>query len=117
VLLSPAKRVRRTGDDLPGVQPEATAFVYALDAVHTVMYVADVDGLAAARALIDRSGLARDSRFLACLQGLVNAIPRTKIKGKWVREEAETLDRLCAAYFPGIQIPKNPEEAEVLSLF
>lgn len=117
VLLSPAKRLRRAGDDLPGVQPEATAFLHALDAVHTVMYVADVDGMVAARALIDRAGLVRDSRFLACLQGLVNAIPRTKAKGRWVREEAETLDRLCAAYFPEIEIPKNPEETEVLSLF
>ncbi len=117
VLLAPAKRLRQAGEDLPGVRPGATTFLCALDALHTVMYIADVDGLAAARALIDRAGLAKDSRFLACLQGLVNAIPRTMSKGKWVRDEAETLDRLCAAYFPEISIPKDEEEAEVLTLF
>lgn len=117
VLLSPEKRVRRTDDDaLPGVRPDATAFASVIDAVHTAMYVASVDGLPAARALIDRAGLANDARFLACMQGLVNAIPRTRTKAGWVRKEAEVLDRLCAAYFPAIQIPPDPETAEILDL-
>jgi putative DNA methylase len=90
--------------------------VYAIDAVHTVMYIADVDGLPAAKALIDRAGLAQDGRFLACVQGLVNAIPRTRVKGAWVRPEAETLDRLCAAYFPDIEIPPDPTVVEPLTL-
>jgi putative DNA methylase len=111
VLLPPAKRVRRGSDQLPGVRAAATGFSYAIDAVHTVLYVADVDGLPAAKALIDRAGLARDGRFLACLQGLVNAIPRTRVKGAWVRPEAETLDRLCASYFPDIEIPPDPMAA------
>jgi putative DNA methylase len=116
VLLSPAKRVRRGNDDRPGVRVGATAFEYAIDAVHTVLYVADVDGLPAAKALIDRAGLAQDGRFLACLQGLVNAIPRTRVKGAWVRPEAETLDRLCVAYFPDISIPPDQTAAEPLTL-
>jgi putative DNA methylase len=116
VLLPPAKRLRRGNDELPGVRAGATAFAFAIDAVHTVLYVADVDGLPAAKALIDRAGLAQDGRFLACLQGLVNAIPRTKVKGAWVRPEAETLDRLCAAYFPDISIPPDPATAEPLTL-
>lgn len=117
VLLPPAKRLRRGGDDLPGVRPTATAFPCTLDAVHTVMYIADTDGMASAQALLHRANLAKDGRFLACLQGLINAIPRTKLKGKWVRSEAETLDRICAAYFPDIAIPPDPSEAEVLTLF
>jgi putative DNA methylase len=116
VLLPPAKRVRRGNDELPGVRVGATAFPSAIDAVHTVMYVADVDGLPAAKALIDRAGLSRDGRFLACLRGLVNAIPRTKTKGAWVRPEAETLDRLCAAYFPDIEMPPDPMVVEPLTL-
>jgi putative DNA methylase len=116
VLLPPAKRVRRSSDELPGVRVGATAFACAVDAVHTVIYVADVDGLPAAKALIDRAGLARDGRFLACLQGLVNAIPRTRVKGAWVRPEAETLDRLCAAYFPDVEIPPDPMVVEPLTL-
>ena len=117
VLLTPDKRVRRGDDDrLPGVRPDATTFVSAIDAVHTVMYVASVDGLPAARVLIDRAGLATDLRFLACLQGLVNAIPRTRMKTGWARMEAEILDRVCTAYFPAIQVPLDPETAEVLDL-
>ena len=117
VLLAPDKRVRHGDDDrLPGVRPDATTFASVIDAVRTVMFVAAVDGLPAARALIDRAGLANDARFLACLQGLVNAIPRTRTKSGWVRKEAEILDRLCAAYFPAIQMPPDPETAEVLDL-
>jgi putative DNA methylase len=116
VLLPPAKRLRRGNDELPGVRAGATAFAAAIDAVHTVLYVADVDGLPAAKALIDRAGLAQEGRFLACLQGLVNAIPRARIKGTWVRSEAETLDRLCAAYFPDIEIPPDPATVEPLTL-
>jgi adenine-specific DNA methylase len=109
-LLTPEKRVRR-GDDaaLPGVRPSATTFGCAIDALHTVMYVADQDGLPASKALIDRAGLQGDAAFRACLQGLVNAIPRTKQKGEWVRPEAGTLDRICSLYFPDIEIPPEPE--------
>lgn len=107
-LLPPEKRLRR-GEDatLPGVRPGATSFGCAIDALHTVMYVADQDGLPAAKALIDRAGLQSDAAFRACLQGLVNAVPRTKLKGEWVRPEAGTLDRICSLYFPDIDIPPD----------
>ena len=106
VLLEPKQRLRRKGDDRPGVRPDAESFgVPVIDAVHTVLYVAAEDGLADAKALIDRAGLANDNRFLACAQGLVNAIPRTKDKGKWVRPEAGLLDALVTAYFPDIEVP------------
>jgi putative DNA methylase len=108
-LLTPEKRVRRGEDStLPGVRPGATKFGCAIDALHTVMYVADQDGLPAAKSLIDRAGLQNDAAFRACLQGLVNAIPRTKQKGDWVRPEAGTLDRICSLYFPDIEIPPEP---------
>jgi adenine-specific DNA methylase len=113
-LLTPERRVRR-GDNaaLPGVRPTATTFGCAIDALHTVMYVADEDGLPAAKALIDRAALQSDAAFLACLQGLVNAVPRTKLKGEWVRPEAGTLDRICSLYFPDVDIPP---EAVVLAV-
>jgi hypothetical protein len=118
VLLPPERRGRRAGDDeLPGVRPDVTVFPITIDALHTVMFVADADGLPAARALIDRAGLASDSRFLAGLQALVNAIPRTRTKGSWARKEAGTLDRICAAYFPAIVMPKDPEAVERLELW
>jgi hypothetical protein len=40
--------------------------------------------------------------------GLVNAIPRTRLRGEWVRPEAGTLDRICSLYFPDIDIPPDP---------
>ena len=108
VLTEPKERLRRKGDDKPGVRTDAEGFAGPIiDAVHTVLYVADVDGLPAAKTLIDRTGLAGDARFVACLQGLVNAIPRTKNKGQWVRPEAGVLDSLVTAYFPDIAIPEE----------
>jgi hypothetical protein len=71
------------------------------------LYVADMDGLGAAKALIDRADLMSDARFTACLQGLVHAVPRTKDKGQWVRHEAELLDGLVTAYFPDIEIAEE----------
>lgn len=107
-LCRPEQRLRRRGDDKPGVRPAAEAFAGpVIDAVHTVLYVAEQDGLANAKALIDRTGLAGDNRFTACIQGLVRAIPRTKQKGKWVRPEAGLLDGLAAAYFPDIEVPED----------
>ena len=109
-LLPPAKRLRREAEHeagLSGVYPEATSFPVALDAAHTVLYVFEVDGLSAAKALIDRAGLASDARFLAALQGLAKAMPRTKIKGEWAVPEAGLLDQLCTAYFPGIELPAD----------
>ena len=120
VLLPPAKRIRRKAESeatLPGIYADATVFPVVLDAIHTVMYLADVDGLGAAKALIDRASLATDGRFLAALQGLVNAIPRTKLRGEWVRTEAGTLDGICAAYFPDVVLPTQAPVVEAPELF
>lgn len=97
-LMEPKERVRRDDGDLPGVRPGATSFGSLVDAVHTVMYVADVDGLPAAKVFMERLGLTRDTGFLACVQGLVNSIPRVRLKGEWTAPEAGTLDRLVGAY-------------------
>ena len=81
VLLAPAKRLRRKAENeagLPGVRPDAASFAVAVDAVHTAMYLADTDNLAAAKAFLDRTGLSSDARFAAALQGLVNADPTSK---------------------------------------
>ena len=113
ILLEPRKRLRRKSEAelaLPGVRPDATAFPVALDAVHTVLYVAEVDGMAAAKALIERAGFLRDQRFLDTLQGLVRAIPRTRSKGEWARPEAGVLDAICTAWFPDIELPAIPSE-------
>lgn len=113
VLQEPAKRYRReTESDLPGVNRDRYSFPVLLDAAHTALYVAEQDGTAAARAWLDQRGLSTDARFLALLQGLVNAIPRTKMKGEFVRPEAALLDRIVTAYFPDIELPPEPDTGQ-----
>ena len=110
-LLAPKDRVRRAGDaSLPGVRPDAESYGTMIDAVDTVLYVAEIDGTHAAKALLDRHRLAEDARFLATVQGLVNAIPRTKVKSEWVVPEAGLLDILVTAYLPSINLPAKVED-------
>ncbi|WP_168707288.1 DUF1156 domain-containing protein [Gordonia paraffinivorans] len=120
-LLRPGDRIRRESDsDLPGVRPEASKFAFVIDAVDTALYIADVDGMPAAKRFLDRHGYISDGGFLATVQGLVNAIPRTKAKGAWVIPEAGLLDTLCTLYFPTITLPEAEDlavAAEQGSLF
>lgn len=105
-LLSPQERIRRGGDELAtGVRIDAKNFEYMNDALDTVLYVAKVDGMSDAKALMDRLGLTSDPRFLAYVQGLVNAMPRVKVKGEWIVPEAGLLDTLVTAYLPDITLP------------
>lgn len=122
VLINPpSKRVRRKADleeGLPGIYLEAAVFPVMIDAVHTAMHLADEDGPAAAKAWLDRVGLAGDQRFQATLQGLVNVMPRTKTKDKWDVLEAQWLDALCF-YFPdvtgaGIESRRDPGQSDQL---
>ncbi len=110
-VLKPHERLRRDGDeDLPGVNRSRSAFAVAVDAVHTALYITDLDGLGAAKHWLDQRGLTNNSRFTACLQALVRAIPRTKTRGEWNLPEAELLDDLVNTYFPDIDVPPDPGE-------
>ncbi len=110
-LLKPHERLRRAGDtDLPGVNRSRNAFPHTVDAVHTALYIADLDGLGAAKHWLDQRGLTEDGRFTACLQALIRAIPRTKKKGEWNVPEAEDLDDLVTTYFKDIKVPPHPDE-------
>ncbi|MFZ2175749.1 MAG: hypothetical protein WAW17_17275, partial [Rhodococcus sp. (in: high G+C Gram-positive bacteria)] len=112
ILLEPSERLRRDADsELPGVRPEAANFEYTIDAVDTAMYIADVDGMPAAKRFLDRHGFTTDSGFISTVQGLVNAIPRTKAKGAWVVPEAGLLDTLCMLYFPTVTLPEAEDLA------
>jgi putative DNA methylase len=115
-LLDPKERLRpRAGDDgLPGVRPQAESFANLIDAVHTVCLVAEEDGLAHAKALMDRGGLAKQAGFMAAVQALVNSVPRAKAKGVFVLPLAGALDRVVTAYLPGITVPADPVEEDAL---
>ena len=111
-LLTPKERLRRGADsDLPGVTPEASSFEYIIDAVDTALYIAEVDGQQAAKRFLDRHGYTSDSGFVSTLQGLANAIPRTKVKGAWVVREAGIIDTLCTLYFDDVVLPEAEEMA------
>ncbi len=114
-LLRPHERLRRSGDDsVTGVRVDATKFTYMNDALDSVLYVASVDGMSHAKALMDRLGLTGDKRFLAYVQGMVNAVPRVKLKGEWIVPEAGLLDTLVTAYLPDIVLPPEPEQVVVV---
>ncbi len=111
-LLTPKERLRREADsDLPGVTPEASSFDYVIDAVDTALYIAEVDGQQAAKRFLDRHGYTGDQGFISTLQGLANAIPRTKVKGAWVVPEAGLIDTLCTLYFDDVVLPEAEEMA------
>lgn len=111
-LLTPKERLRRGADSgLPGVTPEASSFEYIIDAVDTALYIAEVDGQQAAKRFLDRHGYTSDSGFVSTLQGLANAIPRTKVKGAWVVREAGLIDTLCTLYFEDVVLPEAEEMA------
>ncbi len=111
-LLTPKERLRRGADsELPGVAPEASSFEYVIDAVDTALYIAEVDGQQAAKRFLDRHGYTSDVGFIATLQGLANAIPRTKVKGAWVMPEAGLIDTLCTLYFDDVVLPEAEEMA------
>ena len=104
VALQPPPARRKKGM----VDPEMTAFDCQIDAVHTAMLVLEEDGTKACERFLRQARLLDDGTFKACLQALVNAVPRTMKKGKFVRAEAALLDKLRDAFFPDLEVP--PEE-------
>lgn len=114
-LLAPSERVRRGGDsNAPGVRPEAASFDYLIDAVDTTLYIADQDGMPPAKRFLDKHGYINDAGFISTLQGLVNAMPRTRVKGEWVVPEAGRLDTLCTLYFPDVTLPEATDVATLV---
>ena len=102
VLQEPQQR-RRTGL----ADTEAESFERLIDAVHALMVTYREDGITGADEFLRRTRLGDDNRFHALLQAMVNAIPRTKIKGRFVRPEAEDLDGL-GILFPDLEFPEDP---------
>ena len=110
-LTEPAGRLAR--GDGPGVDRSQHRFERLIDAVHTMCYIVHHDGTAAARHWADERGLTADDAFTACLQGLVNAIPRTRKDGKFNVPEAALLDRIVTTgYSDVIKLPEEPVQYE-----
>lgn len=117
VLQEPAQR-RRKGM----VDPDVGVFEHLIDALHTAMMVYDEDGAGACDIFLMNRGLKHDTTFKAGLQALINAIPRTRVKNKFARPEADILDRIRLAFYAD-ELTVPPEEepelprAEQLGLF
>lgn len=108
VLNQPEDRRRRDADsELPGVNRDRVSFPVLVDALHTVLYVLDHDGSAAARAWLEQRRLDGDARFLALVEGAVKAVPRTREKGELTVREAELLERLVIAARLQVTIPQD----------
>ena len=107
VLLEPKQRRGRGKAD-----PEAQAFDTWLDAVHTALLVYEEDGAQACEGFLKRTGLRNDGTFKACLQAMLNAVPRVRVKGRLVRPEAEVLERVREAFFEELEVPGEEEEEE-----
>lgn len=91
------------------VDPEVTTFEHQIDALHTAMLIYLEDGAGACDVFLRNRGLKNDTTFKACLQASINAIPRTRIKEKFARPEADILDRMRLAFYADdITVP--PEE-------
>jgi len=95
VLQGPAQRRKRGM-----VDPDAVTFDAWIDAIHTAMMLYEEDGAGACDVFLLRTGFKHDRTFKAALQSLINAIPRTRIKGEFVRPEAATLDNMRLAFYP-----------------
>jgi hypothetical protein len=104
VLQTPVGRRKR---DV--VDPEADFFPSLIDAVHTAMLLYEADGSHACEAFLRRRGYLTDSTFRACVQALLNAIPRTRDRRGFVRPEAAALDGMRAAFYPDLVVPPEPE--------
>jgi adenine-specific DNA methylase len=104
VLQTPTARRKR---DV--VDPEADFFPSLIDSVHTAMLLFEADGSHACEAFLRRHGYLTDGTFRACLQALLNAIPRTKDRRGFVRPEAAVLDGMRAAFYPDLVVPPEPE--------
>ena len=110
-LTEPTGRLAR--GDGPGVTRDRHRFERLIDAVHTMCYIVHHDGTAAARHWADERGYSTDATFTACLQGLVNAIPRTRKDGKFNVPEAALLDRIVTtSYSEVIELPEEPDQYE-----
>ena len=91
------------------VDPDLAAFPCVVDAVHTAMVIYQEEGATVCEAFLKRTGLMQDPTFKACLQALINAVPRTRTKGKFNRMEAQLLDDLRLAFFDDLVAPKEEE--------
>ena len=106
-LLDPSQREGRDH-----VNPDAVTFPRLIDALHTAMWVYDLEGDQACRQFLSGTGLMSDSDFNSLVRAAINAIPRSRkySRGEVVGfnvPEAETLENMRLSLFPDIEVNEN----------
>jgi hypothetical protein len=91
------------------VDEDTRRFEHWVDAAHTAMMIYAENGAGPCEVFLRESGLRRDGTFKALIQALLNAIPRTRIKGKFLRPEAEVLENMRLAFFDDLAAPMEEE--------
>ena len=81
-----------------------------IDAAHALMNAWREDGVAGAEAFLKRTRLNADAGFRSLLQALLNVIPRTKKKSRFIRPEAAALDAVTVL-FPDLEVPEDSRPA------
>ncbi len=102
-LLSPARRRGRGR-----VDPDADPFSTWIDVAHTAMLLYEDEGPRSADVFLTRNGFLRDATFRALVAALVQAVPRVRKKGEFVRSEARSLEQLRLAFFEDLDAPPDP---------
>ena len=74
------------------------------------MLTYDEEGLQAARSFLERRRLDDDPKFHDLVEASLQAVPRVKVKGSFVRPEAAVLESLRATLFDDIEAPPDPDE-------
>ena len=107
VLLQPSQREGRDH-----VNPEAVTFPRMIDALHTAMWLYEMEGDQRCRRFLQGAALMTDSDFNSLVRAAVNAIPRSRkyshgeIVGFNV-PEAQTLENMRLSLFPDIEVTEN----------
>jgi len=94
-------------------------FTILLDALHTTLLLVAEEGTAAAMRFLRDKGLAGDATFRALVQGALRAVPAGRDRsGRFLRPEAEALERLRRAAFDDLQpAPVEETPSEQIGLF
>ena len=106
-LLDPSQREGRDH-----VNPDAVTFPRLIDALHSAMWVYDLEGDQACRQFLSGTGLMSDSDFNSLVRAAINAIPRSRkySRGEVVGfnvPEAQTLENMRLSLFPDIEVSEN----------
>ena len=111
-LLQPSQREGREH-----VNPDSVTFPRMIDALHTAMWLYDLEGDQSCRQFLQGTGLTADSDFISLVQAAISAIPRGRkySRGEVIGfnvPEAQTLENMRISIFPDIEVKENLDADE-----